>query len=178
MNSNDLTLYSGYSQEHCESVGPSARSVNRNFGHCYEAGAVYYKVTGKSDGGGDGDGGLDSLVIIVVAVVGGVVVLVGIVGGIVLMNKTNEKALPAASAGAGVASQAQGFPPPAVVQQAVPVQEMVQMGTPMMVQPQMAQPMVPVAPAAPTAPAVSRKFDPQTGQPLPKFDPMTGVQNW
>ncbi|KAL6056648.1 hypothetical protein QOT17_015951, partial [Balamuthia mandrillaris] len=23
-----------------------------------------------------------------------------------------------------------------------------------------------------------RKFDPQTGEPLPKFDPQTGEQNW
>jgi hypothetical protein len=27
-------------------------------------------------------------------------------------------------------------------------------------------------------PPFGAKFDPQTGQPLPKFDPMTGHQNW
>jgi len=31
---------------------------------------------------------------------------------------------------------------------------------------------------APTTVAQERKFDPETGQPLPKFDPNTGVQNW
>ena len=31
---------------------------------------------------------------------------------------------------------------------------------------------------APLATHFPRKFDPNTGQPLPKFDPYTGVQNW
>jgi len=31
---------------------------------------------------------------------------------------------------------------------------------------------------APTTVVQERKFDPETGQPLPKFDPNTGVQNW
>jgi len=30
----------------------------------------------------------------------------------------------------------------------------------------------------PAAPAFPRKFDPETGEPLPKFDAETGVQNW
>ena len=31
---------------------------------------------------------------------------------------------------------------------------------------------------APTGGAWGARFDPNTGQPIPKFDPMTGKQNW
>ena len=32
--------------------------------------------------------------------------------------------------------------------------------------------------ASQATPAFGAKFDPMTGQPIPKFDPMTGRQNW
>ena len=55
---------------------------------------------------------------------------------------------------------------------------------PVVVQPAVAQPVV-VQPAAvavemqPAQPAVMKgRFDPNTGQELPKFDPQTGQQNW
>jgi len=62
--------------------------------------------------------------------------------------------------------------PPQPMQQSVTEMEAMQV-TPMpMVQPQMVQPQMGQEPAFP------RKFDPETGQPLPKFDPETGMQNW
>ena len=39
------------------------------------------------------------------------------------------------------------------------------------------QPVVGTA-VAPTGGAWGARFDPNTGQPIPKFDPMTGKQNW
>ena len=54
-----------------------------------------------------------------------------------------------------------GSPPPPT-QQAVPVQHAIEM---------------PVMQATQQPPRGAR-FDPQTGQPIPKFDPITGVQNW
>ena len=39
-----------------------------------------------------------------------------------------------------------------------------------------AQPQMP--PQVTQQPPQGARFDPQTGKPIPKFDPMTGVQNW
>ena len=80
--------------------------------------------------------------------VGGVVALIIIGICISMMSQktteaAGEKELPAESAGVSLPLQAQGMPPTAVVQQAVPVQQAVGVAVP-----------------------------------LPKFDPLTGVQNW
>ena len=51
-------------------------------------------------------------------------------------------------------------------------------GAPTALYPPTTAPMAPMASASGPGPVFPRKFDPQTGVPLPKFDPMTGVQNW
>ena len=94
------------------------------------------------------------IAIIVGAIVGGVAVLILI---IVLIMKTNVRVTVENTGNANTA----GSPPPPI-QQAVPVQHAIEM---------------PVMQATQQPPRGAR-FDPQTGQPIPKFDPITGVQNW
>ena len=71
----------------------------------------------------------------------------------------------------------QGSPPPVPLVQ--PQFAQPQFAQAQMVQSQVVQPQI-MATSPPQAPPQIRgsRFDPETGAPLPKFDPATGKQNW
>ena len=104
---------------------------------------------GGGDGGGDGGG---STVIIIAVIIGAIV----IIGVIAVMVKLRRKSTKVAQVGAAQ-------PQPAT--------------NPATNMPVMAVP-VPSMPAEVTPQPSGAMFDPNTGQPIPKFDPVTGAQNW
>ena len=118
----------------------------------------------------------DGSIMLIAAIAGGVVLVALLVGVVYAANAKK-------AANAGVLAKqpspnvhgARGPPQPQPMQQSVTEMEAIQ------VSPMPAAPvpqMVPAYPVPQAAPTFPRKFDPETGEPLPKFDPQTGVQNW
>jgi len=136
---------------------------------------------------GDAASDEDGSIVMIAAAAGGVVFIIIVVGGIfALRGKKAPEPLPPKSVQQQVVAQSQVALESQALEMAMANPGQVRVGVP--AAPPLGYPAKPVAQAVQMAPPqavsaappgfVPRKFDPETGEPLPKFDPETGMQNW